>query len=603
MRRMKAVLATALTLLSLCAAARAGTVIDDVALSSDSVGQYQCLEITFQTTLKFENPFDPEEIDLRAVFCTPSGQVVEYPAFYQRPGRSLGEDFAPERNQQDYAFDYAADRYVFVPAEGDRWAVHFSWSEVGRYTFSILAQTKEGSWTLPCGSFSVTASDEPGPITQSEKNPSYLCYRDSGAQFIPLGMNAAQFYDTYGYNRILTAIAENGGNYARVWSGTDSGYNSLCIENWNYGPGLYNMDMADALEQVMLDAREKDVRVQLCLDSFSALSTSQQFYGQFQSASVYNRAFGGFIRKLDEFWSSEECKKDYKARLRYIMARCGWDTNIAVWELMNEINGTTGFNGAQKKAAAWCAEMRAYLRQIDPYQRAVGVSFADGDKLDRYATFLNACKLDYIQGHHYDAGDVAGTMQLLAVKAKAYSSLAFIGEFGLSPDKQGKDPTHQYVHIAMWSGLMSGASNVPLYWYVDELVNSGDQTCLRPLRTFIDAFDFLREPMTNAVFSASSGLKAKGITAKNGTQAVLYVYNEAYRWAAANPAPVKNARVTLKKLAPGAFTITLWDTFTGEILETRQAQVAANGTLDIRFDTVARDAAVMVQGQQSAQSK
>lgn len=600
---MKAVLATALTLLPLCAAARAGTVIDDVALSSDSVGQYQCLEITFQTTLKFENPFDPEEIDLRAVFCTPSGQVVEYPAFYQRPGRSLGEDFAPERNQQDYAFDYAADRYVFVPAEGDRWAVHFSWSEVGRYTFSILAQTKEGSWTLPCGSFSVTASDEPGPITQSEKNPSYLCYRDSGAQFIPLGMNAAQFYDTYGYNRILTAIAENGGNYARVWSGTDSGYNSLCIENWNYGPGLYNMDMADALEQVMLDAREKDVRVQLCLDSFSALSTSQQFYGQFQSASVYNRAFGGFIRKPDEFWSSEECKKDYKARLRYIMARCGWDTNIAVWELMNEINGTTGFNGAQKKAAAWCAEMRAYLRQIDPYQRAVGVSFADGDKLDRYATFLNACKLDYIQGHHYDAGDVAGTMQLLAVKAKAYSNLALIGEFGLSPDKQGKDPTHQYVHIAMWSGLMSGASNVPLYWYVDELVNSGDQTCLRPLRTFIDAFDFLREPMTNAVFSASSGLKAKGITAKNGTQAVLYVYNEAYRWAAANPAPVKNARVTLKKLAPGAFTITLWDTFTGEILETRQAQVASNGTLDIRFDTVARDAAVMVQGQQSAQSK
>ena len=600
---MKAVLATALTLLPLCAAARAGTVIDDVALSSDSVGQYQCLEITFQTTLKFENPFDPEEIDLRAVFCTPSGQVVEYPAFYQRPGRSLGEDFAPERNQQDYAFDYAADRYVFVPAEGDRWAVHFSWSEVGRYTFSILAQTKEGSWTLPCGSFSVTASDEPGPITQSEKNPSYLCYRDSGAQFIPLGMNAAQFYDTYGYNRILTAIAENGGNYARVWSGTDSGYNSLCIENWNYGPGLYNMDMADALEQVMLDAREKDVRVQLCLDSFSALSTSQQFYGQFQSASVYNRAFGGFIRKPDEFWSSEECKKDYKARLRYIMARCGWDTNIAVWELMNEINGTTGFNGAQKKAAAWCAEMRAYLRQIDPYQRAVGVSFADGDKLDRYATFLNACKLDYIQGHHYDAGDVAGTMQLLAVKAKAYSNLALIGEFGLSPDKQGKDPTHQYVHIAMWSGLMSGASNVPLYWYVDELVNSGDQTCLRPLRTFIDAFDFLREPMTNAVFSASSGLKAKGITAKNGTQAVLYVYNEAYRWAAANPAPVNNARVTLKKLAPGAFTITLWDTFTGEILETRQAQVASNGTLDIRFDTVARDAAVMVQGQQSAQSK
>lgn len=602
MRWLKAVLTAAL-LFFVMGAAKADSVIYDVALSADRVGQYQCLEITFQTTLEFENPFDPDEIDLRAVFCTPSGRTVEYPAFYQRPGRTLGEDFVPQRNQQDYDFDYATDCYVFDPAEGDRWVVRFSWQEIGQYSFSILAKTQNGSWTLPCGSFSVTPSDEPGPIAQSEKNPSYLCYRDSGAQFIPLGMNAAQFYDTYGYNRILTAIAENGGNYARVWSGTDSGYNSLCIENWNYGPGLYNLDMVAALDQVMYDAREKDVRVQLCFDSFSALSTNAQFYGQFQTGSVYNQVFGGFIRQPKEFWTSEGCKKDYKARLRYIMACCGWDTNIAAWELMNEINGTTGFDGVQREAAAWCAEMREYLRQIDPYQRVVGISFADGDKLDRYSTFLKACELDYIQGHHYDAGDVAGTMQLLAVKAKAYSNLALIGEFGLSPDKQGKDPTHQYVHIAMWSGLMSGASNVPLYWYVDELVNSGDQICLRPLRTFIDAFDFLREPMTNAVFSASSGLKAKGIAAQNGTQAVLYVYNEAYRWAAANPAPVKNARITLKKLTPGSYTITLWDTFTGGILETRQAQVAANGTLDIHFDTVARDVAVMVQDEHRSQSR
>ncbi len=270
---------------------------------------------------------------------------------------------------------------------------------------------------------------------------------------------------------------------------------------------------------------------------------------------------------------------------------------------MNEINGTTGFAGAQQEAASWCTEMREYLRQIDPYQRVVGVSFADGDKLDRYAAFLKACELDYIQGHHYDAGDVAGTMQLLAVRARAYSPLAFIGEFGLSPDWQAKDLTHQYVHIAMWSGLMSGASNVPLYWYVDELVNSGDETYLRPLRAFIDAFDFLCEPMTNAVFSAGSGLKVKGIAAQNGTQAVLYVYNEAYRWAAANPAPVKNACVTLKNLAPGSYTITLWDTFTGEILETRQAQAAADGTLDIYFDTVARDVAVMVQDEHRAQGR
>lgn len=595
-------LLAALLMMCCCAQAEENDVISDIRLSADSVGQYQCLEITFQTTLTFENPFDPDEIDIQAVFTAPSGQQVVYPAFYLRPGKNDGEDFVPQREQQDYAFDYDTNRYVFVPAEGDCWAVHFSWSEIGTYHFSIQAKTAQGEWSQPGGTFSVIASDEKGPVAQSEKNPTYLCLPDTGEQFIPLGMNAAQFYDTYGYHRILRAIAENGGNYARVWSGTDSGYNSLCIENVNYGPGLYNLDMAAALEQVMADARQEQVRVQLCFDSFSALSTNQVYYGQFPSSSVYHQSIGGFIRQPEKFWSSEGCRKDYQARLRYIIARCGWDTNIAAWELMNEINGTTGFEAVQQEAGAWCTEMRAYLQTIDPYQRIVGVSFADGDQLARYASFFAACELDFVQSHHYDAGDVAGTMQLLTTKAKQYSPLAFIGEFGLSPEKQVKDATNQYVHIAMWSGLMSGASNVPMYWYSDELVDSGDETYLRALRKFIDAFDFLNAPMTNAQIRADAGLKAKGIADENGRQAVLYVYNEAYRWAKANPQPVQNCKITLKNISPGSVIITFWDTFTGEILGTRQEEVALDGTLEIHFDTVVRDVAVMVQDGRDAQS-
>lgn len=173
-------LLAALLMMCCCAQAEENAVISDIRLSADTVGQYQCLEITFQTTLTFENPFDPDEIDIQAVFTAPSGQQVVYPAFYLRPGKNDGEDFVPQREQQDYAFDYDTNRYVFVPAEGDCWAVHFSWSEIGTYHFSIQAKTAQGEWSQPGGTFSVIASDEKGPVAQSEKNPAYLCLPDTG---------------------------------------------------------------------------------------------------------------------------------------------------------------------------------------------------------------------------------------------------------------------------------------------------------------------------------------------------------------------------------------------------------------------------------------
>lgn len=599
----KLLLLILLLTLTFCYGAEAAEV-SDVTLSAESVGQYELLEITFQTDAAFVNPFDAWEIDIQAVFTTPSGAQVRYPAFYQRPGRDLSLDFVPERDQFDYDYDFATKRFTFVPEDGDSWCVRFSWNEVGAYTFCFeIVQNGEKS-VCEGGSFTVTESAEKGIIARSDANPAYLAYRDSGEQFIPVGMNNAQNWDTFGYTRVMKAIAANGGNFARIWTGTDYGYSSLTIENWTYGPGMYNLDMAEAFDRVTRVAREEGVRLQVCFESFSSLNTGNQ-YGQFASVSIYNVKNGGYITDSTEFWQDEACRRDYMNRVRYLMARCMWDPNVVLWELFNEINGCDdmGNKNVQKDAADWCSDMRDYILSIDPYDRLVGVSFHSGEQMDSWKTLLQKCNLDYVQGHNYDARDVAATLHLIGVQGRKHNPMVLIGEFGSMPEYRAKDPEWAYVHIGLWSGLHTGSACVPMYWFHEELVDSGYERYLQPMQRYIDAFDFVSEPLKEAKVSLKGAVKAFGLTNESGTATILYVYNEAYAWADTAPAPAENVTITLKGLQRGEVQIDVWDTRTGEIVSTTTETVSIFGSVTIHFDSLAQDAAVMVQSCPSASGK
>lgn len=585
-------------LLALCLSAYAqAATVSDVTLSSDSVGQYEMLEITFNTDAAFVNPFDAYEIDIQAVFTSPSGLEIRYPAFYQRARRDLSQDFTPERDQFDYDYDFDTKRFNFVEADDDNWCVRFSWNEVGAYHFRFEIVLNGEKSVCEGGAFNVTKSADKGIIARSATNPQYLAYRNSGEQFIPIGMNNAQNWDTFGYTRVMKAIAEKGGNFARIWSGTDYGYSSMTIENWTYGPNMYNLDMAEGFDRVTRVAREEGVKLEICFESFSSLCTNESSYGQFKQSSIYNTKNGGYITVPSDFWQNESCRRDYMNRVRYLMARCMWDPNVVLWELFNEINGCDKMEekSVQMDAADWCSDMREYILSIDPYDRLVGVSFHNGDKLDSWKTLAENCSLDYLQGHHYDAQDVAATMNLIAMKGLKYNGMVLIGEFGSMDLYRMKDPDWEYVHIGVWSGLHTGSACTPMYWFYQELVNSGYHSYLEPLGKYVASFDFVSEPLNESKFSRSDNIRAIGLTNKSGTAAALYVYNARYQWAAADPGEAKDASVTLRGLKADKVTIEVWDTFTGEIIRREEKQVSFLGTVKIEFESLSKDAAVIVR--------
>ena len=598
-----AMIIAALHLLVCTTALGEESLIQLVSVPQTPMGQYDCVEVTFNVLCEYNNPCDAGEIAVNAVIDTPSGKRIVYPTFYTRTLRDTSADFTPDRDGVTSYGHVTPDFSTYLKSDADVWALRFSWDEIGEYAYRFEIIQGEKVTTCPGGTFEIVASDQKGPILQSKTNPNYLAYRDSGAQYIPVGMNAAQFYSTGGYTKILEAIARNGGNFARIWSGTDYGYSSLCLENWMQGIGFYNPDMGAALDRVLTVARQNGVNVALAMESFSSLNTNPSVYGQFDTYSIYNTLNDGPISEPSLFWTDPACIRAYQNRVRYIIARYGWDTDIFIWELFNEIDGADHFRDSeetQRQAARWCEDMRAYIRALDPYQRMVGASFSVGGDLDKVSLAAGSA-LDFLQTHHYGARNVASQMRLMVQKGRQYKQLVFIGEFG--PAAGTADKTFEYMHIGLWAGIHAGALGTPMYWWCEEAVDAGYETHLKAISQYVNAFDFVKEQLSPAAVECAGGICALGQTAGGQDRAILYLWNEDYFWASPEPEAKTNCGVALSGLKPGAYTVQLWDTRSGEVIDTLHAQADASGVLRFTLDTIKRDVAAMVQAASAAHSE
>ena len=56
--------------------------LSDASLGKAQVARYETVEITFRMTGQWQNPFDPEEIRVDAVFTAPDGSQVTVPGFF-----------------------------------------------------------------------------------------------------------------------------------------------------------------------------------------------------------------------------------------------------------------------------------------------------------------------------------------------------------------------------------------------------------------------------------------------------------------------------------------------------------------------------------------
>lgn len=441
----------------------------------------RCGRAEFAVDLRgtYADAFDPDEIAVDGEFVAPGGKSVKVPAFYF----------------QDYTRETRDNSERLTPSGEPRWRLRFAPTVVGRYTLEVTARDKSGkeAHSQPV-TFECVASDDPGFVRRSPDDWRYFQF-DSGKPYIPIGANVcwAGSRATLDYDDWLPRYGQAGCTYFRVWLGP--GWTTFGMEHTGDGFGLGKFDQSKAwrLDYVLDLARKHGLYVMLCMDSYNELRRkSEGGYGCWED-TPHCAANGGPLNEPREFWTNPTMLRLYKNKLRYLVARYGWDTHVMSWEYWNEVDIISSDAFKADEVARWHAKMSDYLRGIDPNKRLQTTSFASSpgipviDKLPQ---------LDYIQTHAYGLSDGAPELTAFQKIKQGYGKPSYVGEFGADaggPDSK-VDPGGILLHDGMWSTLMTGSAGSAMLWWWDNHIAPGNLYYhFAALSKFIKGVDFPRE--------------------------------------------------------------------------------------------------------------
>jgi hypothetical protein len=443
-----------LALLGLATAADAAP-REGVRANARAVGQYEKLELTVALAAGYANPFDPREVEVTGRFVTPSGRTILVPGFYA----------------QDYTRSRAADGAEVLAPRGDGgFRVRFASAETGRHEYVVTVKDRGGERTVGRGKFIVRASSHPGFVRRSPTAPTYFQY-DSGTSYFAIGENVCWpgRGGTYDYDLWLNKLADAGGNYTRLWLANE--WNPVALEKRSQtqgdgdGLGRYDLRAAWRVDYVLDLARRREMRVLLCADSFNTFSAG--VFGAWKD-SPYNAANGGPCKQPADVFTDPETKRLFQQRLRYLVARWGYDPTVLAWEFWNEVDLVTGYKS--EPAAAWHREMADYVRSLDPWQHLLTTSFSDspGD-----LAIDGLPQMDFVQTHNYGAHDIAGMVRDVTYrKLMSLGKPNYLGEFGIDwqMNEYPNDPEGLHLHNALWASLVSGSAGTAMTWWWDNYV-------------------------------------------------------------------------------------------------------------------------------------
>ncbi len=411
---------------------------------------YGLFEADLNVTANFENPFDQEEVNVTAIFNTPNGAIIRIPAFYY----------------QEFNRSLVGDEEKLTPIGKPYWKVRFTPREIGEYKFHAMLEDEGQIIETDRITFNCSSSDNRGFVRISNRDQRFFQFDDDSSFFF-IGHDVCWFGSkgTYDYDTWFSSMNLNGEKITRIW-----------MAPWAFGIewkrlGYYDMAEAWRLDYVLEEAREKDIYVLLCLMNHGQLQ-SGGLTGQFND-NPYNAARGGPLARPEDFWRDETAKELFKRRLRYIVSRWGYSTQVLAWELWNEVELTDNYNFEQ--VADWHNLMAQYLLQIDPYRHLVTTSS------DPH--FGNLDSMDLLTVHRYGpAGflDIGGAIHsMISELLQSYEKPVLVSEFGadwrwFDDPYTTKDKEGVQIHNGIWSSVHSGSASSAMLWWWDNYIHPFD---------------------------------------------------------------------------------------------------------------------------------
>ncbi len=550
MKKNNIILLLSLMLVSLQAAAQPE--ITRIRQNEDSVLKYDKYEVRFDIDADYENPFDPQEIEVNAVFTSPSGKEWLMPGFYNYSHWST------------------------------MWMVRFSPDETGTWSYVIRIKDKNGEMESETYSFLTIPSSYHGPIRVAE-NHRYLVY-DDGTPYYGVGLWYNDGYAAFNEGRIkpeeLDNLKELGVNYISTYI--------TPLETWGTGMGRYDQNIAGRIDEVLEMCEEREMILSLNIWFHSYLSKEVWGGGN----SRWNSNPYQLVCDVGDFFSDEEAWKYQEKLYRYFIARWGYSRSLGIWFIVDEVNGTEGWvNGDSVAAATWGRKIHEYFKNNDPYQHLTTGTRSGG--IDQW--WQRGYEVFDLPGREiYEAQGFpiinTGTVKEAETHPLTHSYRNYGGEVtklwngfekpAIIPET-GWDHTFyemempgyqaQY-HNALWVSLANGASMTPFWWAHSNRLN--DNVLTKQLLNF-------RRFVNQIPFSKLTNLKKTEASLSDGDAYAISSDQVIFGWVANSRTDVVGETVTLSSIKPGKYRMRLYHTWRGEFIE--DSEIESNGNT-ISFD-------------------
>lgn len=499
-------------------------------INSGTVKKYEKFEILPELkNVKYDNPYDPADIDLFALFTSPSGKTVRINGFYD---------------------DYKG---------ANKWKIRFSPTESGEYKFTV--QVKDGTATSDpkSGLFTAVESGNHGWIKPSTKNPHYFTYDDGTSYY------AVAIYSPWGNSdKVFRTYVENKANLLAIWDINYGGFvNSAGIIEEKLG--RYNQEKLGQIDSLLSILERDNIELMFAIwphDLFSETVWAHQW-----NINPYRK-----ITSSENVYADSLAWEYQKMKYRYLIARFAHSRSWGIWELINEMDGTDGWaKGHHKEAFAWVDKCVKYFAENDSYRHPVTASFSGG--FEQYRDSLYALT-DIPNIHLYPAqgwkprfpdDSLRSDMYNFGWASRRfwdkYEKPAIFGEAGadLTYYKPGTREYHLSYHNQIWASLANGLAGTPVWWDFTVLTGE-DFEQLKHLSEFVSDIDFANLPYKPVLAEAS-----------NADVYVMDSGDQAFGWARTYPdGQIGYTEISIIRPASGNYSITWFDTWTGKILESEK---------------------------------
>lgn len=484
-------------------------------------------------------------------FTTPDGSSERAAVFMHQPAR----------------FTYDQHGWETLTAAGGAVSVvRFTPTKVGMYRWKVVSGDASGAFTC-------TASEHPGYVQISSRDPRYFATTD-GKPYVAIGLNACWppgysmpaggefktsgqtgYMGVRDYERWFDRLRENGGNFVRLWIG--AGY----FAHQKAEMGQIDPLLIARLDAVVEAARARGIRLKISIDSFRRIQNAP---GDFQALMPVDPATGKSPADVSEFLDSPRWRELWLQKVEHYVARYGGDPTVAVIEPWNEMNCV---QAPWEKTLAWNAYVLPELKKRFPRQLVVNSlgSFDSDWSLKHYTDLRELASQEFDQVHRYlDQGArykecheaVLGSIDAIRRTAQKHRPVLLAETGAVNNNHTGLFRFYRWddrgiiFHDTTFPAFFAGSAGTGHEWHWESYVDQ--KNCWPQYKALADLIEGVAIDQEQFVTQDLSTEKLWCLALVGQKHTLLWLRNRSDTWMASlrdrqEVVPVENVEITLPK--------------------------------------------------------